>query len=59
MQKIYTFYTLSTKSNSNDIRYVGVTTKTIDQRMYHHKYCAKHPNKRNLPVHKWMFSHYE
>ena len=27
--------------------------------MYHHKYCAKHSNKRNLPVHKWMFSHYE
>ena len=59
MKKIYTFYTLSTKSDIENIRYVGVTTKTIDQRLYHHKYCAKHETKRGLPVHKWMFSHYE
>lgn len=30
MKKIYTFYTLSTKSDIENIRYVGVTTKTID-----------------------------
>ena len=30
MNKIYVFYTLSTKSDVNNIRYVGVTTKTID-----------------------------
>lgn len=59
MEKVYNFYTLSASSEPDNIRYVGVTTKTVVQRFYRHKYCAKHPEKRGLPVHKWMYSHYE
>lgn len=55
----YNFYTLSASSDINNIRYVGVTTKSVIERFYGHKYCAMHPEKRGLPVHKWMYSHYE
>lgn len=58
MNKIYNFYVLSASSDEQNIRYVGVTTRSIIERFYGHKYCAKHKNKRGLPVHKWMFSHY-
>lgn len=57
--KIYNFYTLSALSDKDNVRYVGVTVKTVEQRFYQHKYCAKNPKKRGLPVHKWMWSHYE
>lgn len=58
MEKVYRFYTLSASDSPHDIRYVGVTTKTVKQRFYHHKYCAMHDEKRGLPVHKWMYSKY-
>ena len=44
--------------DEENIRYVGVTTLTVQKRFYGHKYCAKHDDKRGLPVHKWMYSHY-
>lgn len=59
MGKIYNFYTLSASSDVDNIRYVGVTTKSVMRRFYGHKYCAIHDNKRGLPVHKWMYSHYK
>lgn len=59
MEKIYNFYVLSTSVDKENIRYVGVTTRTVQQRFYGHKYCAIHEEKRGLPVHKWMYSHYE
>ena len=59
MGKVYNFYTLSASNEPDNVRYVGVTTKTVTQRFYGHKYCAKYSEKRGLPVHKWMFSHYE
>ena len=58
MEKIYNFYVLSASSDQENIRYVGVTTRTVEQRFYGHKYCAMHDDKRGLPVHKWMYSHY-
>lgn len=59
MEKIYHFYVLSSTDCPNDIRYVGVTMQTVEQRFYKHKYCAMHPEKRGLPVHKWMWNKYE
>lgn len=56
--KIYNFYTLSASSDKNNIRYVGVTVKSVQERFYGHKYCALHSEKRGLPVHKWMWTHY-
>lgn len=58
MQKLYYFYTLSSSANSSNIRYVGVTTCKLSQRLSGHKYCALHKDKRSTPVHKWMFSEY-
>ena len=52
----YYFYTLTAASSPDKIRYVGVTTKTLNKRMCGHKYNATHGNKRNQPVHKWMWS---
>ena len=52
----YYFYTLTADSAPDKIRYVGVTTRTLNQRMCGHKYNAIHDNKRNQPVHKWMWS---
>ncbi len=56
MEKIFNFYTLFSTRDENSIKYVGVTTRTISQRFYGHKYCCMHPEKRGLPVHKWMYS---
>lgn len=57
--KIYRFYTLSEGPDTLNIRYVGVTTKKVNQRFSQHKYCAMHEEKRGLPVHKWMYSKYK
>lgn len=59
MERIYNFYVLSASSDIENVRYVGVTTKTVQQRFYGHKYCANNEQKRGLPVHKWMYSHYQ
>ena len=57
---IYRFYVLSASSDPENYRYVGVTTKrSIMERLYGHRYCALDIKKRNLPVHKWMYSHYQ
>lgn len=58
-EKIYQFYALVSEDNKDDIRYVGVTSRTIEERFRQHKYCATHPEKRGLPVHKWMYSVYK
>lgn len=58
MQKLYYFYTLSSSANPSNIRYVGVTTCKLSQRLSGHKYYALHKDKRSTPVHKWMFSEY-
>lgn len=57
--KIYSFYALKSDISPDEIRYVGVTTQTLSRRFAQHKYCAKNPDKRGLPVHKWMYSIYE
>lgn len=59
MQKIYQFYALSASNDPNNYRYIGVTSLTIKQRFYQHKYNAMHEHKRGLPVHKWMWSVYQ
>lgn len=59
MEKIYQFYALSEESAPQNFRYIGVTSMNINQRFAKHKYCAKHSNKRDLPVHKWMYSVYK
>lgn len=60
MDKKFKFYVLSSTDEPDLIRYVGVTQKeSIQQRFYGHKYCAIHPEKRGLPVHKWMWSKYQ
>ena len=60
MKKIYKFYVLSASDEPELVRYVGVTQReSVKQRFYGHKYCALHPEKRGLPVHKWMWSKYE
>lgn len=58
-EKIYRIYVLSANDAPNEIRYVGVTVKKVSERFSQHKYCAMHPEKRGLPVHKWMWSKYE
>ena len=58
--KTYLFYVLTSDIAPNEIRYVGVTTKkSVSQRLIQHRYCANHPKKRGLPVHKWMYSVYK
>ena len=52
----YNFYILTSTKESDRIRYVGVTTKTLKQRFYQHKHNALRKNK-SQPVHKWMYSH--
>lgn len=58
-QKIYNFYVLVSDDDPENVRYVGTTTKKIVERLYQHKYNATHPEKRGLPVHKWMYSKYK
>ena len=59
MEKIYNFYVLFDENDEESIRYVGTTCRKISQRFSQHKYCAMHPEKRGLPVHKWMYSRYK
>lgn len=60
MEKNYKFYVLSSSDEPDLVRYVGVTQReSVQHRFYGHKYCATHPEKRGLPVHKWMWSKYE
>lgn len=56
MKKTFNFYILFSTRDETNIRYVGVTSRTINQRFYGHKYCCMHLEKRALPVHKWMYS---
>ena len=58
MERIYKFYVLFDEKDPEDIRYVGVTCNSVNTRFSQHKYCAMHPEKRGLPVHKWMYSRY-
>lgn len=51
--KEYTIYTISCQ---NEIRYIGVTSTSINKRFSQHKYNTKHVNRRQCPVHKWMWS---
>lgn len=55
----FLFYRLSTSSDPTNYRYIGVTVTTIKNRLAGHKYCAMHSEKRGLPVHKWMWKHYQ
>ena len=57
--KNYSFYVLKSDIKPDEIRYVGVTSNSISRRFTQHKYCATHPEKRGLPVHKWMYSVYK
>lgn len=60
MKKMYKFYVLSSTDDPDLVRYVGVTQRdSVKQRFYGHKYCATHPDKCGLPVHKWMSSKYK
>ena len=58
-EKIYQFYALSEGDTPQEYRYIGVTSTTINIRFSQHKYCATHPEKCGLPVHKWMSSVYK
>lgn len=58
-EKLYQFYALSASDSPQNYRYVGVTSKSINSRFSQHKYCATHPEKCGLPVHKWMSSVYK
>lgn len=59
MKKLYQFYALSEESTPQDFRYIGVTSRSINQRFAGHKYYATNNSKRSYPVHKWMHSVYE
>lgn len=58
MSKTYQFYALFNEEFPQEWRYIGVTSKQINERFSHHKYCATHDSHRALPVHKWMYSVY-
>lgn len=58
MQTFY-FYRLSASSDPTNYRYIGTTCVSISTRFSQHKYCAMHKSKRALPVHKWMWKHYQ
>lgn len=58
-EKNYQFYALSASDTPQEFRYIGVTSKSINSRFSQHKYCATHPEKCSLPVHKWMASVYK
>lgn len=50
--KKYVFYTLSSEEDVNNIRYIGVTTRSLSQRLSQHNYVAKNREKRSTPVSK-------
>lgn len=54
--KKYVFYTLSSEKDVDNIRYIGVTTRSLSQRLSQHKYVAKNFEKRSTPVAKWIHS---
>ena len=54
--KEYLFYALTIEGDPKTIRYIGTTTTSIKKRFSQHKYCATHPEKCGLPVHKWIKS---
>lgn len=59
-ERTYLFYVLVSSDDLKNVRYVGVTSKkNVKERFAQHKYCAMHPEKRGLPVHKWMYSKYK
>lgn len=58
-EKVYYFYTLHSTKSPEEVRYVGVTTQSLQQRLSEHRYKAKSKKFRSQPVHKWMYSHYE
>ena len=58
-EKVYYFYTLHSTKSPNEVRYVGVTTQSLQQRLSEHRYKAKSEKFRTQPVHKWMHSHYQ
>ena len=47
----YNFYLLKSNKSIVDIRYIGVTTKTLECRYYQHKHEAK--RKADRPVYHW------
>lgn len=53
MKKV-NIYTI--EDTNGEIRYIGETIEPVIKRSYKHIYCAKNPNKRNAPVHKWIYS---
>ena len=56
--KIYTFYTLSSMDEPKRVRYVGVTSNTLEKRFQSHKGSAR-GKRRSQPVHQWMYSKYK
>lgn len=50
--KKYVFYTLSSEKEVDNIRYIGVTTRSLNQRLSQHKHVAKYEKKRTTPVAK-------
>ena len=54
--KKYVFYTLSSEEEVDNIRYIGVTTISLNQRLSQHKHVAKYEKKRTTPVAKWIYS---
>lgn len=57
-KRTYIIYGLYSSDNPHFYRYIGVTSTNLKQRFRQHKYNSKHSEKRALPVHKWMYSHY-
>ena len=55
-EKNYVFYTLSSKEDEENIRYIGVTTTSLGVRLSQHKYVAKNSKKRSTPIAKWIFN---
>lgn len=55
-EKVYYFYTLQASDTPEEVRYVGVTTRSLQERFYEHKYLANNKKQRSQPVHKWMYS---
>ena len=50
MQKVYKFYLLRSNKSVDDIRYIGVTSRSLKQRFYTHKNASK---SKELPVYNW------
>jgi len=54
MEKLFKIYCLK-HPISNQIRYVGITSKSIKHRLYQHISDSRE-DKKVLPVHKWIYS---